>query len=158
MKRPHLRTENVICCASSQSSTAEWLLPNASISHREEGDCFVFSKHPENILPRKRLFGVKSASTIQDEFGRLATQWRRDVMFLSDSTERTIHPAYQHIIEMGSAVIPLMLKEISERHEHWFAALEAITGEDPVNPEDSGDVRKISQAWIDWGRKRGYSE
>lgn len=76
-------------------------------------------------------------------------------MFLSDSVERVMHPAYQRIIGMGSTIVPLLLRQVAETHEHWFWALEAITGEDPVSPEDSGDVVKISRAWVEWGRRQG---
>ena len=33
---------------------------------------------------------------------------------------------------MGPAVISLVLRELQERCDHWFAALRALTGENPV--------------------------
>jgi len=66
----------------------------------------------------------------------------------------TRHPAYQQIIALGPPVIPLILRELRERPDHWFWALNAITGEDPVGPED--DFDQAVEAWLRWGRERGY--
>jgi hypothetical protein len=57
---------------------------------------------------------------------------------------------------MGPDAIPLILRELQRRPEHWFWALNAITREDPIDPEYAGNVRKMTQAWLEWGRERGY--
>lgn len=91
------------------------------------------------------------------EFDRLAQEWRNAVKYSSDTLERMTHPAYKKIIEMGPNIVPLLLQRVADRHEHWFWALESITGEDPVDPEDSGDVLEISRAWAEWGRRQDGS-
>lgn len=74
---------------------------------------------------------------------------------LSSSTEKAVHPAYQRIIGLGPAVVPLVLRELEQHGGHWFWALRALTGENPVRPEDAGQVRKMTESWLEWGRQRG---
>jgi hypothetical protein len=66
------------------------------------------------------------------------------------------HPAYQEIITMGQEVVPLLLRDLEQEPDHWFAALRAITGAHPVPPEDRGDLHKMAAAWLRWGKDNGY--
>jgi hypothetical protein len=51
-----------------------------------------------------------------------------------------------------------MLADLRDTGSHWFWALREITGENPVAPEDRGYVDRMIQAWLAWGRERGYPE
>ena len=77
-------------------------------------------------------------------------------MFLSDAHKIIEHPAFQEIIGMGQAVVPLMLRDLEERPRLWVWALPMITGTDPVPPTDAGNIAKMSEAWLRWGRANGY--
>ena len=90
---------------------------------------------------------------VRSKFRRLVEQWRGETLFISSSTEKMTHPAYQRIIGMGPAVVPLLLRELQEQGGHWFWALRAITEEDPVNPVDVGRMRKMTEAWLQWGKQ-----
>ena len=90
------------------------------------------------------------------EFKNLVQEWRSAVAHKSSVTEMAIHPAYQKIIGMGPAAVPLLLRELEQKPDHWFWALGAITGEDPVKPEERGRIKLMAQAWLKWGRERGY--
>ena len=57
----------------------------------------------------------------------------------------------------GPAVLPLLLRELQERPDHWFWALRAITGEDPVATEDRGKLDAMTAAWLRWAEKHAYS-
>lgn len=89
-------------------------------------------------------------------FNILKTEWEAKTALLSSITEITLHPAYQQIIGMGTAVIPFILAELKRKSAHWFWALKAITGEDPVLPEQRGRMNEMREAWLRWGRKQGY--
>ena len=67
-----------------------------------------------------------------------------------------MHMAYQRIIGLGPAVIPSLLQELDRSPQHWFWALHAITGVDPVLPEHKGQVQHMAQDWLRWGRETGY--
>ncbi len=93
---------------------------------------------------------------LEHRFRALVDEWRRDTVFLSSVTKLVKHPAYQHIIEMGEAALPLLFKELQVRPDHWFWALSAITSENPVKQEDAGDIDKMTLAWMEGGKKENY--
>src|SRR4051812_35619155 len=83
-------------------------------------------------------------------FRQLAGDWRAGTRYLSSATEIATHPAYQRIIGLGPQVIPLILAELEKQPEHWFWALAALTGEDPVPETDHGRVWAMAAAWLKW--------
>lgn len=90
-----------------------------------------------------------------ERFQALVAMWQSDVRFASSVTEMVLHPAYQRIIGMGTAAVPFLLREIERRPDHWFWALTAITGADPVKPEHRGKLREMAQTWLKWGKEQG---
>ena len=95
------------------------------------------------------------ARALRTRFDELADEWAQETRFQSSSTEVAIHPAYQQIIGMGPAALPFILERLSQRTEHWFWALAAISGEDPVDPMDAGKVEAMAESWLRWGRAKG---
>ncbi len=93
---------------------------------------------------------------IKKRFEELAQEWQSDIEFLSDINEIALHSAHQRIIGMGPKIIPLILDKIEKKPSYWFWALKSITGEDPVPPKDRGNIIKMTQHWLEWGRKNGY--
>jgi hypothetical protein len=93
---------------------------------------------------------------LRARFQRLTAQWRDECQLLSSTTAKAMHPAYQQIIGLGPEALPLILKELSKTPGHWFWALKSITGEDPVPLADVGDIRRMTEAWLNWGREHGY--
>jgi hypothetical protein len=94
------------------------------------------------------------APTLVEMFERLVGQWMRDTGAVSSITEIALHPSYQRIIGLGPDVVPLILGELSRRPNHWFWALKALTGEDPVPPASRGRIREMTTAWLAWGREQ----
>jgi hypothetical protein len=104
-----------------------------------------------------------SSSTVVDDqagtvrtFQELAEQWRRETRHLSSVHAIVLHPAYQQIIGLGPAAIPLILRELERKLDHWFWALGAIARESPVPGSDAGRMRIMRDRWLEWGRNRGY--
>jgi hypothetical protein len=96
------------------------------------------------------------AIQLEKTFFELANQWRRETNHMSLMSDIILHPAYQRIIGMGLNVVPLILRELSKEPDHWFWALRSITGANPIKPEDRGRLKKMAEAWLDWGRQHGY--
>lgn len=92
---------------------------------------------------------------LQARFEALAQRWRKETEFHSAASALFMHPAYQEIIGLGPAVLPLILADLEKTRDHWFWALRAITGENPVSTEDRGKVERMAEQWVDWGRARG---
>ena len=100
---------------------------------------------------------IPSAPSIEEEFARLASSWREEMSFASSATAISMHSAYQQIIGLGEDAVPLILHEIEmSGPDHWFWALSAITRENPITAEIAGNLTKMSEAWLEWGRRRGY--
>lgn len=89
-------------------------------------------------------------------FNTLKAEWESETAHLSSVTEISIHPAYQQIIGMGAIALPYILDELRRKPGHWFWALKAITGEDPVSPSERGKIKQMAEAWLKWGRGQGY--
>ena len=89
-------------------------------------------------------------------FNTLKAEWESETAHLSSVTEISIHPAYQQIIGMGTIALPFILDELKRNPGHWFWALKAITGEDPVPPTERGKIKKMAESWLKWGKEQGY--
>lgn len=95
--------------------------------------------------------------TLQQQFTQLVNTWKQDTAHLSNITTRAMHPAYQRIIGMGREAIPFILEEFRRgKLDDWFWALYAITGENPITEDIAGDVERMAEAWLQWGRETGY--
>ena len=99
---------------------------------------------------------ISDTADLQREFEQLAAEWQRETAHLSSTSAIAQHPSYQAIVEIGSEAIPLILRNLEVTHSQWFQALRAITQESPVRPEDRGDVGAMTNAWLDWGKRRYY--
>lgn len=93
---------------------------------------------------------------LKETFIKLGLQWRSETKHMSLMNDMILHTAYQQIIGMGRDAVPLILEELSREPEHWFWALKSITGANPIKPEDRGRLKKMAEAWLDWGRQHGY--
>ncbi len=92
----------------------------------------------------------------QQRFRQLANSWHKAVAHLSSSSKRESHPAYQAIIAMGPPVVPYLLSDLNAHGRHWFTALTAITGDNPVPEKDAGVIPRMIDAWLHWGRAKGH--
>lgn len=92
---------------------------------------------------------------IQAKFKNLASTWRRETRHFSSVTQIITHPSYLKIIGMGVKVLPFILADLAKTNDHWFCALEAISGEDPVREQDRGIMHQMTQSWLQWGKLQG---
>ena len=66
------------------------------------------------------------------------------------------HPAYQAIINLGKAAIPMILRKLQECPQHLTYALFKITGENPVPKKHIGQLDKMTEDWLQWGFANNY--
>ncbi len=104
---------------------------------------------------RKRIF-ISAGEWF--DFQQLVERWRQERGSSSSTTWMISQPSYQRIIGLGEKAIPLLLGELQRRPDHWFAALRAVSGVDPVPPELRGNIRQMAGVWIRWGAENGYVE
>jgi hypothetical protein len=95
---------------------------------------------------------------VEQRFLRLASIWDRETRYLSSMSEAFSHPAYQEIINLGTEVVPFLLRDMEANHSHWFGALRAITGANPLSASVGGNVPKMVGAWLRWAKdSKDYS-
>jgi hypothetical protein len=89
----------------------------------------------------------------QLRFQLLAEKWKEESKYLAFAKDSLQLPNYQAIINMGKMALPHILADMQQQPNHWFSALKAITGENPVLPEHKGNIQSMTNDWLLWGRK-----
>ena len=98
----------------------------------------------------------RERADLHGEFLVLARQWREETAGYSVITPKVAHSSYLRIIGMGPVAVPWILHELEEHGGHWYVALRAITGANPVPHEDRGRIPKMREAWLAWARTDGW--
>lgn len=128
------------------------------------------AKHLDNQDYRKDFFAFTSeckvwtqvfkTSTLnyvyQKQFEDLAAKWKDDTGALSNLIKITKNKNYRLIIELGERMLPFILKDLEKTYDYWFTALQEITNKNPVPDEDFGNVKKMTEHWLKWGRQHKY--
>lgn len=114
--------------------------------------------YPATGLPYAHLASLAEARELEETFLQLSAEWREGRPPSSFVEDLVLHPAYQRIIGLGKEVVPLILQQLAQQPDHWFWALHCITGEDPVDASDAGNLSRMAHAWLEWGRKRGLCQ
>jgi len=94
--------------------------------------------------------------TLRTEFEFHAERWYEETKYLSSAVEIVLHPSYQRIIGMGPAALPMIFRDLVRNGRDWLWALSSITGQNPVEDADAGNVPRMRAAWLEWGRRNGY--
>lgn len=103
----------------------------------------------------KRRFHIRNeAKSLEERFREHATRWRKQTDGFSLARKKANHPDYQAIIDLKWEAVPLVLKELRDRGGHWFWALSAMTGDNPIPREAAGNVSEMRECWLRWGRDR----
>jgi hypothetical protein len=97
---------------------------------------------------------VEESQSVEHLFARLAETWSEEVGHMSSLSDRVKHPAYRTIVSLGWDVVPFLIADLQKTHRQWFSALSEITGIQPFDKSDVGNVRRMTAAWIDWWQKR----
>lgn len=90
-----------------------------------------------------------------EKFCVLRDIWKEETSILSNTEQIASHPAYQMIMSMGFDAVQFILYELIGKPDHWFYALQTITGEDPVRAESVGNIPAMAEDWIKWGKEKG---
>lgn len=115
----------------------------------------------DRFIAKPILRLVVSDRTAEEEeaaerFAVLAKQWRIERDRGSDVAAMIDHPSYRSIIDIGELAVRPILEDLRRKPDHWFPALNAITGANPVSIEQEGRLKGMADAWIEWGRGEGY--
>lgn len=89
----------------------------------------------------------------EEEFTNLADKWEKETGFLSDLLKVIVNTNYLTIISKGYEALPFIYNRLKKRGGYWFAALRAITGENPTT-EMEGNIIKMREAWLELLEKK----
>ena len=128
----------------------------ASFMMRGKNQRDMYSLGNTLMAPHSQSFELSTTVSIETEFRKLAEQWYQETAANPSITAKLMHPAYLQIIGLGPKVVPYILRELQQRNDHWFLALKSLTRENPVELEQRGRMSKMAEAWIRWGRSKGY--
>lgn len=102
------------------------------------------------------LQSQRPTAILEAQFQRFAERWKAECPPVSSAEKLAMHPLYQRIIGLGPDVLPCLFRELERASHHWFWALRAITGENPVSPENRGDLKAMAADWLAWAKVNGY--
>ena len=124
---------------------------------------------PSKGVSREALFIESNRKKTQDNFSRssvtikevivrsnksyfeqLKINWLNETMLSSNPNEICQNSNYQKIIALGKEPIPLILEDWKTTNNHWFHALYAIIGENPIKSEHRGRIKLMKKDWIDF--------
>jgi len=115
------------------------------ISHFDQREASDWNSYLDSFT-----FFLKLHNSPEERFNALTKLWRDETRFISDTNEICGHPAYQQIIGMGILALPFIFRELQREADHWFWALKAISGFDPVPENHRGDIELMRTAWLNW--------
>jgi hypothetical protein len=95
-------------------------------------------------------------TAIESELLGNFAQWMEGIGPSSDVNKIVSHPAYKRIVAMGEPAIPAILHYLERAPSLLAWALFEITGTNPVPPPDYGNLKRITRAWLKWGKKNRY--
>jgi hypothetical protein len=123
------------------------------------GQCCFWAGQFVGYCRRVEIPRIRDVVSDAVRFEALRVRWHEQRGATSSITQMALCPAYQRIIGMGEKAIPLILRQLEDRADdpdHWFWALQAITGEDPVPVEHRGDMKEMARDWLEWAYTAGY--
>src|SRR5438045_2258252 len=80
----------------------------------------------------------EKGADVERRFRELVQQWQHAVRPSWSVHDMITHEAYQRIVALGPPAIPLILREMQRRPDHWFMALHLLTGADPAAGTGTG--------------------
>ena len=104
-----------------------------------------------------QLFESESKdATLGDTIKELIVRWKSERPPVSSLRRIMALPAYKELVAIGPEAVPYLLAEVKNDPDHLFLILSAITKVDPVPPQSRGKIHEMADAWLEWGKSKGY--
>jgi hypothetical protein len=130
------------------------------ISRGSEGHWWDRDKEFKKLLAERWIYPSTSESataveSVEVRFVRLASEWSGETGHISSASDLINNQNYQEIISLGWDCVPHLLRDLERNKRFWFPALAAITGLRPFDSRDASNYRRMADAWIRWGKRKG---
>jgi hypothetical protein len=103
-----------------------------------------------------KLYLIIEEETIEQKFNRLTQKWKEDTAGVASPTKKILNLNYLTILTLREKAIPLILRELERESDDWFLLLKILTEQNPVKSEDVGSPKRVTEAWLRWGRENNY--
>src|SRR4051794_24853778 len=110
-----------------------------------------------SAIPVRDVPPAPAGETVEQRVRRLLARWRAETLVLSSTTALASNPAYRELISLGPDALPALFHDLAQTHDGPLpGALAAITGAQPVPPEEGGRMRAVAERWLTWAREHGF--
>jgi hypothetical protein len=108
------------------------------------------------IFPGPKTYPV--TQSLEKEFRSFADKWYQEISKEPSLARMTSKTSYLSVIglEPKARVISLILKELQSKPAPWFLALQILSKNQEVGKEYAGNLKKIAEAWLKWGKENRY--
>jgi hypothetical protein len=87
---------------------------------------------------------------VKKSFDLYNSVWKNETLFSSSISEIVNNSAYRAIIDLGKRALPYIFEDLKTSDNHWFYALESVTGQNPIRESHRGILPLMKQDWIQW--------
>jgi hypothetical protein len=87
------------------------------------------------------------------KFLQLKEKWEVETLFVSSATDIINNGSYLAIISLGQEALSFIIKDFAKKDNHWFYALEVMTGKNPISEEHIGNIKLMKDDWINWAKE-----
>jgi hypothetical protein len=88
-------------------------------------------------------------------FDHLYHNWDNETSHLSSVHGINSNANMVCIMALGEQVVPLILRSLKNKPDHWFYALRELTGVDVIKQEHRGKLHLMAQDWLNWADAQG---
>ncbi len=89
-------------------------------------------------------------------FQVLVTRWNAATRYRSNINALRSHPVYRELVNLGDPAVPLILAEVEREPNVPGSSCSPRSLGRTRYPALAGRVNAMAEAWLDWGRRRGY--
>lgn len=94
-----------------------------------------------------------SGARVEQRFEELAAAWEAHLdeeRASSNPARKVQHPAFDDIVALGDAAVPLVMARYESGSLFWGAVLARITGLSAHGDGVTGNLRETRQRWLAW--------
>ena len=132
-------------------------VPTATLSFGVYGDSAPRFPTSLETAPKYVVERQAEQHRLETELNELISTWLDETIDISSLHQMVSHPSYLKLIGNGRRALPILFRELAREPNHWFTALRAITGENPVPDGARGNVKKMRDYWISWAEAEEYA-
>jgi hypothetical protein len=113
------------------------------------------STKPQSTTNKSVSIYVSSPDDFRGSFHAVLIRWRTETRFLSDPELIMQHPSFLALVKNAKSVRGMICAELEREPSNLVWVFEESYDFDPYEPDDSGDVVKQSERWLNYFSNNG---